>query len=183
MWRGPLGMDQWTSFLSSFVTGIGSSVIASMMFIHLYMARKVPRLLIADQISNEIDKGGSFFWFKYINQTGAAIYDVRIEATLVTPEGSDGGQNLGVEYIEFSNRSYTYVPAESKLDSNALHAVQVRCSKDLHELWSNSASFLRLQIIAKHELSGLSKVFIKDYHTTSKIKKGSFAFGNDLSII
>ena len=47
--------------------------------------------------------------------------------------------------------------------------------------WGKS-TFLRLEVFAKHELIGFSKVFVKDYHKPSAIKNGEFMFGDRLTI-
>lgn len=164
--------------------GAVGSLIASFGFLYVFLSRKIPIIYISNYISREQNKdGASYYWFKYINKTNVPIYDVQVAAYFLTPQGGNGGQNLKVEHITVKHKTYTHVPAETKNDKNALHAVQVRVLDDLDGLWSNTSTYLRFEVIAKHELSGFSKVFVQDYHSTTLIKSGSFKFGNDLEII
>lgn len=164
------------------VVGIGSSIVASILFIHLYLKKKVPVILIANEIADESNGEKKEFWFKYVNKTDVPIYDVKVAAYFLTPEGAPGGQHFTVDSINIANQTYTHVPTESKTDRNALHAVQVRCQDNLLKEWTNGASFIRFEVIAKHEVSGYSKVFIADYHHRNRIVAGTFGFGNSLEV-
>lgn len=77
--------------------------------------------------------------------------------------------------------NYSHIPVKSKGDKHALHAVRIRCFEKLESNWDKSA-FLRLEVFAKHELSGFSKIFVKDYHNKACIREGEFKFGDELTI-
>jgi hypothetical protein len=170
--------------ISSILTGVFSSIAASYIFLYLYLKRKIPQVEISKYICREVDaNGNTTYWFKYINKTDVPIYDVKADAYFLTPFGADGGQNIKIDDIVIKHSTYTHIPPETKTDKNALHCVQVRCTDDLDAKWNNQASFIRFEVIAKHEISGFSKVFVKDYHNrASSIKNGAFKFGNNLEI-
>lgn len=170
--------------LASILVGVISSVIASLLFLYLFLAKKVPIIEIAPFISKESDdKGGYVYWFKYVNKTDYPIYNVQVEAYFLTPIGSDGGTNLKITDLNVKHTTYTHVPCKKKDDKNAQHAVQVRCLDDISGTWINQSSYLRFDVTAKHELSGFSKVFSKEFHNkNTSIKSGTFKFGDDLTI-
>lgn len=165
------------------LTGVISSIAASYFFLAFYLKNKTPNIEISDYVCQEKGKDGNkTFAFKLVNKTKVPIYDVKIQCCFLTPIGSDGGQHLEAKYVNLNYDTYTHIPCESKGDSHALHAVQVVCKDDLLTMWENPSTFIRLQVIAKHELSGFSKVHVKNYHNRNNIKIGMFKFGNCLEI-
>lgn len=121
------------------------------------------------------------YTFKIINQTNCSIYSVKVDACFMTPTGADGGANLTIERIPLKYDNYSHIPRRALNDSHACHAVRIKCPEPLEKKWEKS-SFLRLEVFAKHELSGFSRIFVKDYHNKSSIRNGEFKFGDDLSI-
>ncbi len=171
------------SIIVGILAGIVSSIIASYIFLYHFLTKKVPIIEISDYISKKVHPDDSVeYRFKIVNKTNAPVYDVTLDAYFLTPTGSDGGQNLLIEVIKVNNNTYTHVPCKKKNDNNALHAVQVRCNDKIEEKWSNPSMYLRLEVIGKHEISGFSKVFVKDFHSKNIIKNGQFKFGNNLEI-
>ncbi len=64
-----------------------------------------------------------------------------------------------------------------------MHCIQIATEDDLEKMWENKSSYIRLEVVSKHEFSGFSKVFEKDFHNIRKIKEGEFKFGNSFEIV
>ena len=75
-----------------------------------------------------------------------------------------------------------YIPVEKNNDIHNLHAMRVRTVDDLEEYWTDESCFVRLTIMAKHSLSGLNKVFVKDYLSKDCITTKKFLSGNNLGV-
>lgn len=74
------------------------------------------------------------------------------------------------------------MPCNSLNDAHNLHAVRIRTTDNIEQMWSDTSSFIRLSIIAKHSLSGFNKVFIKDFLNKDCITEKRFLSGNDLTV-
>ena len=58
-----------------------------------------------------------------------------------------------------------------------------RTNEDLDEIWKSDTRSLHVYVIAKHSLSGFSKVFVKTYYTKgTSIESGRFEYGNSFKI-
>lgn len=153
-------------FLSVY-TGIG----ASYLFLRFYLFYKKPKIIISDYIcEHEID-GKKNFLFKFVNKTDVELYDLRVEASILTPFNEGDGKHLRGKPISFIRSNIDFLPKKTNKDDYNLHAIRIRTTDDIKSIWSSSesASYLRLTIIAKHSLSGFNRVFTKDFLDHKKI--------------
>ena len=169
-------------FALTIITGI-CSYLSSYIFLMFFLRMKKPRVEISNYISKYRDEETreNVYCFKIRNRTNCSIYSVEVSACFMTPVGADGGQNLYIKEIPIRYDNYSHISPKIKTDVHALHAVRIRCFYELEEAWGKS-TFLRFEVFAKHELSGFSKIFIRDYHNNSCIKAGQFKFGDELTI-
>ena len=114
--------------------------------------------------------------------TDSEIFDIHIELTFYKPIGDYNGGNLQGEDIKLKDNFISYMPCNSNNDPHNLHAVRIRTTDDIEQMWSDPSSFIRLSIIAKHSLSGFNKVFIKDFLSKDCITEKRFLSGNDLTV-
>lgn len=162
--------------------GIGSSYLASWFFLQAFLNRKRPVIEVSGYISKIQFKGETNYLFKFINKTGSEIFDVRIEPTFYKPFGDFNGSNLIGKDIDLKDNFCSYLPCDKEEDIHNLHAIRVRTTEDLEGKWTDESSFIRLTVIAKHSLSGLNKVYVKDFLSKDCITTQKFLSGNDLGV-
>jgi len=170
------------NFILSLLIGIGAGLIASYLFLMRFLNKKRPIIEISDYISKVNFKGEENYLFKFVNKTDSEIFDVHIEPTFYKPVGDFNGRNLLGKDIVLKDDFASYIPCNKEVDIHNLHAMRVRTIEDLELDWTDESSFIRLTIIAKHSLSGLNKVFVKDYLTKDCITTKKFLSGNDLGV-
>lgn len=114
--------------------------------------------------------------------TDCEIFDIHIELTFYKPIGDYNGGNLQGKEIRLKDNFLSYMPCNSSNDPHNLHAVRIRTTENIEQIWDDTNSFIRLSIIAKHSLSGFNKVFIKDFISKQCITEKRFLSGNDLTV-
>lgn len=175
-------MDLFISNLFGLFIGVSSGIIASYIFLTKYLKNKVPDVKISDYISLlEFQEERNYF-LKFINHTDCEIFDVRVELTLYKPTGDINGTNLQGTDIILKDNFFSYLSKSDKNDDRDLHALRIRTTEDIISMWTDPSSFLRLTVIARHSLSGLNKVFVKDYKSKDLILKKKFMSGDDLGL-
>jgi hypothetical protein len=63
------------------------------------------------------------------------------------------------------------------------NAIQLRTYDNVFDIINVPLKSVQIQITLKHGLTGLTKVFKKDYSVPGKIREGSFVFGNSFDIV
>ena len=171
----------------SFLIGIGASYVSSIYFLKQFLNNKRPTIDISPCVaySRNIKDGNNYHYFKFVNTTNAEIFDVKVELTFMKAVGGMGGQNLIGDDIPLNDDFFSYIDKKQKDDKNSLHAYRVFTKHNIEEIWNEkgSESFLRIKIIAKHSLTGLSRVFYKDYFHKNDIKIGEFEHGDSLNVV
>lgn len=170
------------TWVISLLLGVIAGVIASYIFLTKYLKNKVPRIIIAPEIVKTNFDGETNYFLKFVNKTECEIFDVRVELTLYKPKGAVGGINLQGTDIILKDNFFSYISEKDDSDNRNLHAVQVRTTEDVSCLWIDESAFVRLTVIARHSLSGLNKVFVKDYTSKDLIINGKFKSGDELGI-
>lgn len=166
--------------LISVYTGIGASYI----FLRIYLFNKKPKIIISEHICKMNFLGQDNYVFKFINNSEVELYDVRIEAAILTPFNDVSGKNLRGEEINFVDNNIYFLPCKASEDDYNLHSIRIRTLDDLETKWKgcDDSSFVRLTIIAKHSLSGFNKVFVKDFLHPDSITQKKFQKGDDLTV-
>ena len=175
-------MDLLYDFILAVISGIISGAIASYVFLNWYLNRKRPRVGISKYISIENIEGHKNFLFKFVNLTKTEIFDVSIELSLFKPVGEMNGKNLKSTDVKLKDNFIAFIPFEKTNDEFNLHAMRLRTEEDLQSLWTDSSSFLRISIVSKHGLSGMSKVIIHDFLSPECITTKKFISGNSLEV-
>ena len=161
-----------------------TGVLGAYIFLRVYLFNKKPKIKISANISKVNFQGETNYMFKFINVSDVELYDVKIEAKILTPFNDPTGQNLRGEEINFVNSNIYFLPCKNKHDNFNLHALRVRTTDDIETKWDNcsDSSFIRLTIIAKHSLSGFNKVFVKDFLHKNVITHKEFIKGDSLDV-
>ncbi|HET7360328.1 MAG TPA: hypothetical protein VFI78_00175 [Salinimicrobium sp.] len=126
--------------------------------------------------------GETNFFFKFINKTDSEIFDVRVEPKFYKPVGDIKGRNLQGKDIKLKDDFFMHIPCNRRDDLHNLHAIRVRTTHNIENDWIDDSSFIRLTIVAKHSLSGLNKIFYKDFLTKDCITTRKFVSGDDLGV-
>lgn len=166
------------NIIISIVAGIASSYLFLMHFLN----RKRVKIEISSHISKVSFEGQTNYFFKFINKTNSEIFDIRIEPTFYKQVGGVGGMNIQGKDIELKDNFISYIPCKKKSDTNSLHAMRVRTTEDIELNWSDTSSYIRLTVIAKHSLSGFTDVFVKDFYSKDVITTRKFKSGDNLDV-
>jgi len=165
------------------VISIITGVISSYLFLMYFLNRKRVKIEISSYISKVTFEGQTNYFFKFINKTNSEIFDIRIEPTFYKQVGGVGGMNIQGKDIILKDNFISYIPCKKRSDSNSLHAMRVRTTEDIEANWSDSSSYIRLTVIAKHSLSGFTDIFVKDFYSKDVITIRKFKTGDDLDVV
>lgn len=167
------------------LVGILSSIAASAIWIVL-LGKLRPRLAISTEIAEDPNAapGSPVFRIKVVNRGRYAAMDLRFQVDLVTPVRAKGGNIDRRTPLKCGNAPLMF-PRYDRSSSEHRNAYRLRISSDIRGLLAqNPNSSIRMQIFARHELSGMGKVFEQAYnHPDSEIVLGSFVRGQDLSLV
>lgn len=126
--------------------------------------------------------------FKIINKSWFSAFDIQLELFKLEPyRVSAKGINNRIKAVDLKLNEIKHIPPYSTTKkcnkrSFAPHAVLFRTDEILEEILKKEGETLQLQITLRHGLTGLSRVYQKDYITINHIKVGQFKFGNSLEI-
>lgn len=185
--------------LNNIIQGIVSGVIASAIFL-LILFRLKPRIVISDKIASKYitiqGKETHVYVFKVINKSLLfKVYDIKVNAFVCKNVPNINGTNVNLKNIELKGGDQwilnklnskhllqNFLQGENTLQSRCDYACQFFSSENIATLLTNN-SYISIQVLAKHSLTGFSRVRVRSYHHHSKIEKGTFLSGNSCKII
>lgn len=166
--------------------GIVASYLASYIFLKHFINGKRPIIDICEDIaySRHPRRNQNFHFFKFVNKTNEDIFDVSCELTFMTAYNTGNGQSYIAEDIKLADSFFSHINKKDPKDNMGLHAYRIYPEDNLEDIWDSKPehSFIRLKIMAKHSLTGLSKVFYKDFYIKKSIVEGDFNLGDDCTI-
>lgn len=178
-------------FWLSVISGIISGFIVSFIFLLILYHFCRPSIKIGNSISSfersisfedgEIKKE-TLFGFKFINTGRFPLYDVKINLLIGMPNHSAGGRNVSSKSIPLITNSFHCIKARIKKNRDSPHCVIVATTYDLRKYWNSESSILELGIVARHGVSGLPKIYNKEFFSNTDIKKGRFHSGETFEI-
>jgi hypothetical protein len=171
-----------TEVVLGIIISIITGVISSYLFLMYFLNRKRVKIEISSHISKVIFEGQTNYFFKFINKTNSEIFDIRIEPTFYKQVGGVGGMNIQGKDIVLKDNFISYIPCRKRSDTNSLHAMRVRTTEDIETNWSDTSSYIRLTVIAKHSLSGFTDIFVKDFYSKDVITTKKFRSGDNLDV-
>ncbi len=182
---------------SSVVTGVLSSLIASLLFI-LVLFRVRPNIKIAPEIAKSDDEGNTVYVFKILNASPFfKIYDVNFELRIYKTENSPNGEDRKRVFLEEAILINSYIPMlhkfnlkhisqwfnrAKKLSSRTDYAAQAGTKFNIPSVLESGHS-VTILIIAKHALSGFTKVKPETFKHVSQVVDGTFCSGNSFRIV
>lgn len=186
----------WKDIVEGIVTGVVSSVI----FLYLLWNLK-PNFSIGDKISCEkANLNGEIvdlYFFKIINRSlFFKVYDVKVLAKVCTPVKNINGSNsdhsiINIPYntyqsvSRFNYRHYfqDFIWGESTLEGQSNYALRFFTTHNLRKILENENKSINFEVIARHSLTGFTRVQEMKFHHKTKIENGSFLTGNSFKIV
>ncbi len=171
-----------TDIFLGIVISVFTGLISSYLFLIYFLKRKRVKIEISPHVSKVVFEGEVNYFFKFVNKTNSEIFDIRIEPTFYKQVGGVGGMNIQGKDIALKDNFISYIPCKRNSDTNSLHAMRVRTSEDIESNWSDTSSYIRLTVIAKHSLSGFTNIFVMDFYSKDVITTKKFKSGDDLGV-
>ena len=169
-------------FLYDLFFSVTTGFMGSLLVV-LFLYRLKPKLEISPYIAAQPTSDSTpMFGFKIINRTPYPVVDIRIELVLVTPVNVNGGAVKSATALELTRDDFFQLGKFDTNDRDADYALRVGCKQDVRSLWISDSQDLRLNVIARHSLSGFCAVQSHTFHTKADIKAGKHVFGNSLSV-
>ena len=161
---------------------IGSLVLILSLFIFAKPKFKISKEIA--YLNNEqygVDLKGSYL-IKVVNKSVFVSYDIKTNLEcLKVYHVTDGTNDRAIDLKLIDNTTY-YLAGMNILKNTGKSAFLFRSTENLSDILSESGSKLRFTLIARNGFSGLTKLFIQEYNTCSKIKNGHFGFGKNFDI-
>jgi len=188
----------WTVIWQDILNGVVPGVIASAIFLFILFLLK-PKIVISDKIASHyrIINGNKHhvYLFKIINKSlFFKVYDLKVNAYVceniqnvngVDTKYSDitlkGVDQWVLNSLNFKHILQNLLRKEKTLQSRCDYAAQFATFDNIATLLQNN-SYISVQVLAKHSLTGFSRVKIMKYQHPSKIIKGTFLSGNSCKI-
>ena len=173
--------------IDDFILSALASLIASLVFLVAVFALLRPKIDIAQQIA----KTDNFYYFKVCNKSFFRAYDINIELYEVK-NIQLGGNHLQLANICI-NKSVDSTPSLAKFDISSRvkrpeshiryeFALQFKTEGDIESILADAQKFVRVQIEARHGLTGLQSIFVQDFDDEAVIIRGKFKSGKKFSI-
>ena len=165
------------------VRDIPSRTLSSFTFLVLMFSIFKPKVWIVGKISkcplkDSQGAGPDAYWFKIINlNLFFKCHDLKFSLFVIEPHFS-GGKNIILDSVALKKSDLAFLRSLSSdwgRDGNDEYACRIRTEEDIRELLGTTKS-LRLQLVAKHQLSGLTSYFTKDFNIDD-IEDGAFKSG------
>jgi hypothetical protein len=194
-------MDAFLTWLkeSKTVADIITGLYSSGIFLIVLSLLK-PRLKICDRIAFQLDKNAPEgqklqYSIKVSNKSiFFRIYDIQIRAWTSKIESSTNADDISYQQIKL-RKEYQWVLnrlyighlfqdvflKDKRLTSRTDYAVQFLTYDDLRAKIRNG-NFITIEIIAKHSLTGFTRVLSKRYKHVDDIIKGPYYSGNSCKI-
>ncbi len=177
-----------------YVLNILCNILASIAFLFIVLYTLRPTIRICDKISkqrntfNDTPPTDHTYVFKFVNRSWHSSFDINLELFVLEEyRATAKGRNRRMKPITLKRNHIKHVPSfsydrSSKKRESAPHAILFRTNENLEEILTAQEKTLQLQVTLRHGLSGLSRVYHKDYINISDVKQGVFKFGNSTEI-
>lgn len=170
---------------------LSCSVAASLVFLYLVLILFKPKIGISKFIvynsTYADDPGEVHYYIKIVNYSLFSAYDVKVELTeqRYYPTPPTGSLNKRLKPIELPMNYMQHLPPYRPkwIRKEAAHCMRFRADENLLEIVQREHSCLRFQVLARHGLTGLVKVFHKEYSDKIQVKAGQFKYGTRFGVL
>lgn len=169
----------WEAQIVAFLIGVLSS--AALILILYFLIK--PRLKISPYIAKIEAQDEIWYAFKFVNLgLFFPLFDVRMELQYCRTIHAGDKANRSSHLLNLNQNSLLSVPKAKRTDEYRLHAVIiVSKDHDIQKILEDESAYLLLTLVAKHGLSGTTKVLSQKF-SRSSIRKGMFESGNHYGV-
>jgi len=167
--------------IENLLIGIVSGLTASgIILFALYRCQ--PNIEISPYIAKHTTSDGEVqYGFKFLNKTRYPICDVSSMVQIRTSVNVGDGKIFNVKGL--MKGSIWHVPAYDKKDKDSHYAKRFYKAYDLKAEWSDGDAELEFIVMAKHQLSGISKVTKHTWYSkNNSIQVGQHEIGDSLEV-
>jgi len=165
--------------ITSFLLGLLSSIFASILFLYYVLFFMRPNIKISPVIAryknmipeSNIQWGDQVYYIKIVNRSLHPAYDVKFQLSeLVRLPAGNGKMNERRKVLSFYKDALWHIPRHKKAKSNtfAPHAVVSLIQDDILPILEDVNKCIEVQVILRHGLTGLSKVFTQEFGDISR---------------
>lgn len=127
------------------------------------------------------------YFFKIVNKSLFTAYEIKVELMIleIRPTPPTGMTNIRMLPLSLVYDTHSNLPGYRPkwIRKEADHCLRFRTREDLSSIISDEFKSVRVQIIAKHGLTGLVKVFTQEFSDEQQIKQGKFSYGTKFGVI
>ena len=178
---------------TDFLLGVAASLLASFIFLFLILFTLAPSIKISpfivkrDGVKNR-NEPAIVYVFKFINKSYFKSFDINLELFKLERLPQENGKwDTRFKRMEMVESSLKFVPGFwyfGEIDKTANYAILPKTFEDIESLINDDHVYLQLQITARHGLTGLSRVFKKDFALANHcIKNGKHKHGKLLETL
>ena len=177
-------------FTLEFLANLIVEIIGGLLFLFIILILLRPRVEISPEIAKHndpFDANKRMCWvFKIVNKSFFSAFDVQVELMeKITYPAHPYGQNVRMFPLTLKVNSIPHVapfrPSWFKKDYSD-YALRFRTYDDLDVVLNDPTKSLQLKVTLKHGLTGLGKVYSKQY-VGPAIKSGQFVIGSKFEVV
>jgi len=177
------------TFWETIAISISCSFIASFFFLFFVLVFFKPKISISPFVCARTynSEGATIFYtVKFVNHSWHSAYDVKIELhQLEKISVGDHKQNdrltsLSIVKDNVSNIA-PYRPSWIRKKAN--HCIIFRTREDIVSILTDEHKTIIAKITLRHGLTGLVRVFTKEYCDTAEVKNGKFSYGTKFGLL
>jgi len=175
----------WT--WSHFLFGLTYAIVASLIFLFIVLVFFKPKIRVAPFLCKIQTESGLFYVFKFVNYSYFSAHEIRVQLHQIRkiPMGQ-GRFNNEYQQLSLLNSEISHIPGRLPLwfknDANP-HCITVRSKDDINKILSEEFNGISLRISLKHGLTGLSKVFDREYANIEDIRNARFSPGRKFATL
>ena len=173
--------------ISLFLLSALSSLVASFIFLFLILFFFRPSIEISKCIVLATEDCQNCYRIKFYNKSFFSAYDADVSLVeLEERPAAPYGKHTFFRDIALGKNNFSVIHRwqPNLLSKTYAHnCTQVKTFDNLEDILKDNHKTLQIKITLKHGLTGLSKTFIKDYHTESSLERGKFGFGNTFDVL
>lgn len=172
----------WQTFAGQLTIELIGGIVGGLVFLFMVLLVFRPKIKIANFICvNQPDGMQDTYYFKFVNYSFFSAHDINVELFSVRKIPMGGGNfNQKFERIELLLSHISHIPGRptwfQKRQDNR-HCLVVRCHQNLNKILTPETDAILFKISLKHGLTGLAKVYEREYADVHDIREGRFTSG------
>ena len=171
------------TILASLVTGLVSSICASIVFVFLMYTLR-PKLKLSSKIAKTSFEGKTVYAFKVANMGTRDAYSINAELFIIQPHPVEGGIGYNIIELPLVRRKLFHIRPLAKIGDKFGGVFEFITIEDLDAEWRKfENSYLLFRVYAQDSISMFSRVFTAEFDAPeAAIVAGRFAKGASMKI-